>query len=161
MSPLRVQVSDRVFGRLRDRGVPELVLPALGGLATGLIALLDPEVLYQGWGNVNGVLDAAKGEFSPLGLAQIVALKVLATSLCRGSGLVGGLYAPSIFVGAAQSPLASSASKLQMYYATLFGEQHSMVGANPAAVKLYYLQQLLCMGAMCHSSAAMAVLVKV
>ena len=83
------------------------MLPALGGLATGLIALLDPEVLYQGWGNVNGVLDAAKGEFSPLGLAQIVALKVLATSLCRGSGLVGGLYAPSIFVGAVQSPSAS------------------------------------------------------
>ena len=100
-------MSDRAFGSLRAQGVPDLVLPALGGLATGLIALLDPEVLYQGWGNVNGVLDAAKGEFSPLGLAQIVALKVLATSLCRGSGLVGGLYAPSIFVGAAQSPSAS------------------------------------------------------
>ena len=94
-------MSVRAFGNLRERGVPEIVLPALGGLATGLIALVDPEVLYQGWGNVNGVLDAAVGEFSPLGLAQIVALKVLATSLCRGSGLVGGLYAPSIFVGRA------------------------------------------------------------
>ncbi|CAI5496562.1 unnamed protein product [Closterium sp. Naga37s-1] len=34
-------------------------------------------------------------------LLQLVALKVLATAICRGSGLVGGFYAPSLFIGAA------------------------------------------------------------
>ena len=89
-----MQVSDRAFGELRSRGVPEILLPAGGGLVTGLIALADPEVLFQGWGNVNGVLDAAKGEFSPLALAQIVALKVLFLLLlvllhCRRTCMAG------------------------------------------------------------------------
>ena len=32
---------------------------------------------------------------------QIVIAKVLTTAICRSSGLVGGVYAPSIFLGAA------------------------------------------------------------
>ena len=32
---------------------------------------------------------------------QLIAAKLLATSLCRSSGLVGGVYAPSLFMGAA------------------------------------------------------------
>lgn len=37
----------------------------------------------------------------PLFLLQLVAVKLLATAVCRGSRLVGGFYAPSLFVGAA------------------------------------------------------------
>jgi hypothetical protein len=34
-------------------------------------------------------------------LVQLIGVKILATSLCRASGLVGGYYAPSLFIGAA------------------------------------------------------------
>lgn len=34
-------------------------------------------------------------------LTQLAAAKVIATALCKGSGLVGGLYAPSLMIGAA------------------------------------------------------------
>ncbi|KAI8010665.1 Chloride channel protein CLC-f [Camellia lanceoleosa] len=34
-------------------------------------------------------------------LAQLAAAKVVATALCKGSGLVGGLHAPSLMIGAA------------------------------------------------------------
>ncbi|KAI3669536.1 hypothetical protein L6452_40773 [Arctium lappa] len=34
-------------------------------------------------------------------LAQLAATKVVATTLCKGSGLVGGFYAPSLMIGVA------------------------------------------------------------
>lgn len=66
----------------------------------GVVALAYPEVLYQGFGNVNGILEARGGDYAPLLLLQIVAAKILTTSVCQRSGLVGGVYAPSIFMGA-------------------------------------------------------------
>ncbi|KAK9800336.1 hypothetical protein WJX73_004667 [Symbiochloris irregularis] len=97
------QVSDRGFQELKQRGAQPALLPAVGGLFTGIIALAYPEVLYQGFGNVDAVLDVGvQGElYTAWLLSQIVVAKVVATALCRGSGLVGGLYAPSIFTGAA------------------------------------------------------------
>ncbi|KAK9909773.1 hypothetical protein WJX75_007259 [Coccomyxa subellipsoidea] len=102
------QVSDRAFRRMEDassgvigRQAQQVLWPALGGLATGVVALAYPEVLYQGFGNVNGILEARGGDYAPLLLLQIVAAKILTTSVCQRSGLVGGVYAPSIFMGAA------------------------------------------------------------
>lgn len=42
-------------------------------------------------------------------LLQLVGVKLVATAVCRGSGLVGGVYAPSLFMGAA---LGSAYAKL-------------------------------------------------
>lgn len=65
----------------------------------GLVALAYPEVLYQGFGNVNAILEARQAEYAPVLLLQIVAAKILTTAICQRSGLVGGIYAPSIFMG--------------------------------------------------------------
>ncbi len=73
-------------------------MPALGGLFTGIVALRYPEVLYQGFGNVNAILQN-KANYAPWLLLQILGMKIICTSVCRGSGLVGGIYAPSIFMG--------------------------------------------------------------
>ncbi|XP_071722186.1 chloride channel protein CLC-e [Rutidosis leptorrhynchoides] len=83
--------------------LPQAVFPALGGLATGIIALSYPEILYWGFQNVDILLESrpfVKGLSADL-LLQLVAVKIAATSLCRASGLVGGYYAPSLFIGAA------------------------------------------------------------
>ena len=77
------------------------LLPVTGGVTTGICALFFPEVLYEGFDNVNSVLSAPSGDYSATVLLQIVALKIVATSVSRGSGLRGGIYAPSIFIGAA------------------------------------------------------------
>ena len=76
------------------------MLPALGGLCTGLVALAFPEILYQGYSNVNALLELRTDDYAPGLLLQMLAAKVLATAVCGGSGLVGGIYAPSIFMGA-------------------------------------------------------------
>ncbi|GAV84795.1 CBS domain-containing protein/Voltage_CLC domain-containing protein [Cephalotus follicularis] len=84
-------------------GIPKAVFPVLGGLTTGMIALAYPEILYWGFENVDTLLESrpfVKGLSVDL-LLQLVAVKIVATSLCRASGLVGGYYAPSLFIGAA------------------------------------------------------------
>ncbi|KAI3781093.1 hypothetical protein L2E82_11093 [Cichorium intybus] len=83
--------------------IPKAVFPILGGFTVGLIALLYPEVLYWGFENVDTLLETrpfVKGLSVDL-LLQLVAVKIIATSFCRACGLVGGYYAPSLFIGAA------------------------------------------------------------
>lgn len=87
----------------KDFGVSRALFPILGGFSTGLIALAYPEILYWGFENVDLLLES-RPFVKPLSaelLAQLVVVKILATSLCRASGLVGGYYAPSLFIGAA------------------------------------------------------------
>lgn len=84
-------------------GLPAVVCPALGGLGAGVIALKYPGILYWGFTNVDEILHTGKSASAPgiWLLAQLAAAKVVATALCKGSGLVGGLYAPSLMIGAA------------------------------------------------------------
>ncbi|PON75175.1 Chloride channel, voltage gated [Parasponia andersonii] len=87
----------------KTTAVPKVLFPPLGGLAVGLIALAYPEILYWGFENVDILLESrpfVKGLSADL-LLQLIAVKILTTSLCRASGLVGGYYAPSLFIGAA------------------------------------------------------------
>ncbi|CAN4102551.1 unnamed protein product [Withania somnifera] len=84
-------------------GLSDVVCPALGGLLAGVIALRYPGILYWGFTNVDEILHTGKTASAPgIGLlTQLVAAKVVATALCKGSGLVGGLYAPSLMIGSA------------------------------------------------------------
>lgn len=87
----------------RTTGLPKPACPALGGLIVGLLALMYPEVLYWGFENVDILLESRPftSGLSMTILVQLIGVKILATSLCRAFGLVGGYYAPSLFIGAA------------------------------------------------------------
>lgn len=78
----------------------DVLLPAIGGITTGVLALVFPEIMYQGFENVNKLL-RLNGEYGVVLLLEIVAVKVFVTGISKASGLVGGLYAPAIFLGAA------------------------------------------------------------
>ncbi|XP_058113081.1 chloride channel protein CLC-f-like isoform X2 [Magnolia sinica] len=94
----------KAFDYIKERfGLPAVVCPALGGLGAGIIALRYPGILYWGFTNVDEILRTGKSASAPgiWLLTQLVGAKVVATALCRGSGLVGGLYAPSLMIGAA------------------------------------------------------------
>ncbi|KAI3675701.1 hypothetical protein L1987_85293 [Smallanthus sonchifolius] len=95
---------EKAFIYIKEKfGLPAIVSPALGGLMAGLIALKYPGVLYWGFTNVDEILHTGKTASAPgiWLLAQLAAAKVVATALCKSSGLVGGLYAPSLMIGAA------------------------------------------------------------
>ncbi len=71
---------------------------AIGGLCIGLVTLKFPEVMGIGYETVESVL-----QDSPFSLTLLVTLlvaKLLLTAISLGSGFVGGIFAPSIFLGA-------------------------------------------------------------
>ncbi len=86
------QVED-AFSRLK---IPLYIRPAIGGFAVGLIALWLPHVLGVGYESVNLVF-TAKAAFGLMLL--IIIFKLLATCVSVGSGLSGGIFAPSLVLG--------------------------------------------------------------
>nr|KJB45520.1 hypothetical protein B456_007G309900 [Gossypium raimondii] len=109
-------VSSALLGTEPAFTVPSYDLKsAAGGLGAGMIALKYPGILYWGFTNVNEILHTGKTLSAPgiWLLTQLAAAKVVATALCKGSGLVGGLYAPSLMMGAAVGAVfGGSAAKL-------------------------------------------------
>ncbi len=77
--------------------LPPWLRPAAGGLGVGLISLALPNVYGVGYETINAAL---LGNISGLILAALVAAKLVATSLTLGSGGSGGVFAPSLFMGA-------------------------------------------------------------
>jgi CIC family chloride channel protein len=71
--------------------------PAVGGLLVGLMALFVPQVLGVGYGYVG---DALNGRMALGMMAVLVVLKLLAVTTCYGSGNAGGIFGPSLFIGA-------------------------------------------------------------
>ncbi|QDZ20527.1 chloride channel protein [Chloropicon primus] len=90
---------------LASRDIPREALPVFGGIAMGLIACyVSPEVTYQGFENFNKILSDT-GSFTIPALGVICLSKIVATSISKASGLVGGIYAPTLFLGAATGSL--------------------------------------------------------
>lgn len=83
--------------RFERSKVPPSLRPALGGLGVGLISLAMPHVFGVGYESINAALWERLDLALLLGL---VAAKALATSLSLGSGGSGGVFAPSLFMGA-------------------------------------------------------------
>ena len=71
---------------------------AAGGLAVGLIAVAFPQVWGNGYGPTSQILG---GEFSLQFLAGLLLAKLIATGCTIGSGAVGGVLTPTLFLGAA------------------------------------------------------------
>ena len=105
------------FDRLMT-AMHQLPLPAqtaLGGLTVGAIALAFPEILGNGFdithGMLQGTADTARLrgpdglltiDNMALLLAVLFILKLIATSISIGSGGSGGVFTPSLFLGAAR-----------------------------------------------------------
>ena len=71
--------------------------PAAGGLLVGLLSLFVPAVLGVGYSHVG---EALNGNMAVKMMALLIVLKVLATATCYASGNAGGIFGPSLFIGA-------------------------------------------------------------
>jgi CIC family chloride channel protein len=86
--------------------IPSYLKPVLGGIAVGLIGIFFPHVFGSGYDPVGLALTAK------LSIAMLVGLmfaKIVATSLTLGSGGSGGIFAPSLFIGAMMGGAIGSA----------------------------------------------------
>jgi chloride channel protein, CIC family len=75
---------------------------ALGGLIVGVISIFTPQV----WGNGYSVVgDILQGRLLGLWLLAVLGAKVMATAATVGSGAVGGIFTPTLFIGCAVGAL--------------------------------------------------------
>jgi CIC family chloride channel protein len=77
--------------------VPVWTKPAVGGLLLGALALWLPQVLGGGYGWIQLAID---GRLALRLLVVLIFAKMVAFALTVGSGGSGGVFAPSLFVGA-------------------------------------------------------------
>lgn len=77
--------------------LPLWLTPALGGLVVGILGLMWPQVLGIGYEAINLALT---GNIPLLLAVVLVLVKILATGVSIGSGMSGGIFAPSLFIGA-------------------------------------------------------------
>jgi CIC family chloride channel protein len=68
-----------------------------GGLAVGLMGYFRPEVMGVGYEYVEKVLN---GDLVIRIVALLAVLKIVATAICYASGNAGGIFGPSLFIGA-------------------------------------------------------------
>ncbi|MEQ9815198.1 MAG: chloride channel protein [Azospirillaceae bacterium] len=77
--------------------LPRVLRPALAGLLVGLVALELPHVLGVGYETTDLALREA---FALDTVLLLLAAKLVLTALCVGGGFGGGVFSPSIFLGA-------------------------------------------------------------
>jgi CIC family chloride channel protein len=98
--------TEDVFDRWKQ--VPEWVKPAVGGLLLGVFAFAYPALTGINWDHVPqvynvgyNIIEIALANDMLLGAAVVLMFaKLIATSLTLGSGGSGGVFAPSLFIGA-------------------------------------------------------------
>ena len=74
-----------------------LIKPILGGLLIGAIGLALPQIFGVGYDSIDACLQNKLGLWLAL---LLIFMKILSTSLTLGSGGSGGIFAPSLFLGA-------------------------------------------------------------
>lgn len=87
-------ISDKMADKL---AAPRWTHPMLGGALVGLIAIAFPEVLGVGYGTTDAAL---KDQIELPLLLALIAAKTAAVAISLGSGFGGGVFSPSLFVGA-------------------------------------------------------------
>ena len=77
--------------------IPGYYKPAIGGLIIGIIALQFPQIMGVGYDSINNAL---YGNMIWYVAFILIFMKIIATSITLGSGGSGGIFAPSLFMGA-------------------------------------------------------------
>lgn len=75
------------------------IKPASAGLVIGVVGIFLPHVFGVGYGTISEILN--QNDFSLVFLIILLLAKLIMTPLCVGSGFMGGVFAPALFLGAA------------------------------------------------------------
>jgi len=78
--------------------IPQPIHPIIGGIIVGAAALQFPQILGVGYETVEAMLQDV--QFSLHLLLVLLVVKLVMTAISAGSGFIGGLFAPAMFLGA-------------------------------------------------------------
>lgn len=109
----------------RRKRVPGYIKPAIGGALIGSIGIFFPQIFGVGYESVTHVL---RGEMLGIMLAGLLIAKIAATSISIGSGGSGGIFAPSLFMGAALGGLFGQIFHTLFPYTTASPGAYALVG---------------------------------
>ncbi|MGB7643419.1 MAG: chloride channel protein, partial [Terriglobales bacterium] len=115
--------------RLRSRSLPawtQYFQPAVAGLLIGLIAVAGyPQVMGAGYEYMD---QAMHGQFTWQMLAILAGLKIIATLLSFSSGTPGGMFAPTLFIGAMLGASVGGAEHVLFPHLTISPGTYALVG---------------------------------
>jgi chloride channel protein, CIC family len=77
--------------------IPVYLKPLTGGILLGAVAIFFPQIMGMGYDSINLAL---QGKILILISLVLIFVKIFATSVTLGSGGSGGIFAPSLFMGA-------------------------------------------------------------
>jgi CIC family chloride channel protein len=79
--------------------IPRWIKPALAGLAVGIVGIWLPQIFGVGYETIENILN---GQTVAIGLLlALLVAKLILTPVSIGGGFLGGVFAPSLFMGAA------------------------------------------------------------
>ena len=115
----------RVRGSARKRLRSPVIRAAVGGAAVGLIGLAIPQMLGVGYDTTSLFLHGG-GTFAEAGLA--FAGKAVAFVIALSAGMIGGVFAPSLFLGAALGATVGHGTLLLFPEANIYPGAYALVG---------------------------------
>ncbi|MFQ5457569.1 MAG: chloride channel protein [Myxococcota bacterium] len=107
--------------------VPGYITAAIGGLLVGAIGIGLPQVFGVGYATMNAALT---GNIPVTILVVLLVAKILATSITIGSGGSGGVFAPSLFLGAVTGGLVGTLLHQWFPASTATSGAYALVGMS-------------------------------
>lgn len=89
-----IYIGEDIFAKTR---IPQWIRPAFGGLLVGVAAIWYPHIMGVGYESIRVLLD---GQLTLKLMLFLVVLKIVGAAVTLGSGGSGGVFAPSLFIGA-------------------------------------------------------------
>jgi len=124
-APQFLRLLDVSKAAFRKLPLPLPLRLALGGLVVGIISIWTPEVWGNGYSVVNSILHSP---WTWTALVAVLVFKLIATAATAGSGAVGGVFTPTLFVGAAVGALFGQGMHALWPHATSAPYAYTMVG---------------------------------
>ena len=104
--------------------LPRPLHPVLGGICLGIVALWLPQILGIGYETIEAMLQDV--QFSLQLVLALLVVKLIMTAVSYGSGFVGGIFAPALFLGAS---LGAAYGKMLMIFLPML---HAYTASPPA-----------------------------
>lgn len=89
------------FSRVR---LPDYLVPGVGGLGVGVVALFCPQAIGEGYAEIRHFL-SGDPSLSMAVVGLILTMRYITTALTLGSGGAGGVFAPCLIIGSASGLL--------------------------------------------------------
>jgi CIC family chloride channel protein len=124
-APQFLRMLDLSKAGFRKLPLPLPVRLALGGLMVGILSVWSPEVWGNGYSVVNSILHSP---WTWTALVFVLVFKLVATAATAGSGAVGGVFTPTLFVGAVVGSLFGLGMHALWPHATSAPYAYAMVG---------------------------------